>query len=186
MQLETETSSRKAPEPGNQASRSNFCRLEAPLVGLDWTLELVRVTDLGGGEVELAGDDVDDAIGDGEGLVEGLGVGDHLVEHWPGVAGRREAELLHLLELVDAEDAAGVAPVAPHLLAEAGGEARVAQRQCVLAQPLLPVEGRDGLLRSCDQVLLLLPHRPCLLRALSRHLNPLPFPRHDQAKAELW
>lgn len=38
---------------------------------------------LGGSVVESAGDDGDNTVGDAEGLVESLGVGDHVLEHLP-------------------------------------------------------------------------------------------------------
>lgn len=55
-------------------------------------------------------------------------------------------KLLNLLELVDAEDAARVPAVGPHLLAEAGAEPRILEGQVLGPQPLVAVQGGDGLL----------------------------------------
>lgn len=75
-----------------------------------------------------------------------------------------------LLELVHAEDAASVPPVRAHLLPEAGGDTGEAQGQILRVQPLLSQEGRNGLLRRGDQVLLIQAGVVGLLAALSNHL----------------
>lgn len=55
-----------------------------------------EVVFLGGGVVEGAGDDSDDAVGEAEGLVEGFGGVDHGVEGFPGGFGGGEEELFDL------------------------------------------------------------------------------------------
>lgn len=99
-------------------------------------------------EVERAGDDSDDAVGDAEALVERLRGADHLVEHLPALLWGRHAELLDLLELVHPEDAPHVAPGRAGLLAEAGRVAGVLERELRLwrLEPLARVKGRNGLL----------------------------------------
>lgn len=77
----------------------------------------------------------------------------------------------HLLELVDAEDAAGVSAVRANLLAEAGGQPRVFDGQILRLQPLVPVQGCDGLLRGGDEVLLVDGAVLRLLAALANHLG---------------
>ena len=80
----------------------------------------------GGGVVEGAGDDGDDAVGEAELLVPLLRGGDHALEFFPALVGLDDAELLDLLELVDTEDAEGITAVAASLLAEARGVSGVA------------------------------------------------------------
>mmetsp|Transcript_35954 Transcript_35954/g.90791 ORF Transcript_35954/g.90791 Transcript_35954/m.90791 type:complete len:226 (+) Transcript_35954:975-1652(+) len=67
----------------------------------------LQVVLLGGCVVQLAAHDVDHVVGQAQGLVERLGVGQHLLHHVPAAVAvwRGDAELLHLLKLVDAEDA---------------------------------------------------------------------------------
>ena len=120
---------------------------------------------LGGGVVEGARHNVDHSVGDAKRLVERLAVPDHLLEHLPRgvVVGGRDTELLDLLELMHAEDAEGVAAVAASLLAEAGGEARVAKGQGRGIDPHVEVVGSDGLLAGGNEV---------LLAAFAAHLVP--------------
>ena len=108
-----------------------------------------------------------DAIGKSEDFVKLLGVADHLLQHLPGlvVAGLGDAELFDFLELMDAKDAAGVAAMRAHLLPEAAGEAGVADGQCALCDPLVPVECGYRLLGRRDQVFLL---HALVLRVLAR------------------
>jgi hypothetical protein len=69
---------------------------------------------------------------------------------------RTATHLLDLLELVDTEDAEDVAAAGASLFAEARRVAGVLERQLLggLVEPLVRVQGRDGLLRRRDQVLL--------------------------------
>ena len=122
--------------------------LELALVG-EPSLEIEL---LGSGVVERTGDDGDDAVRDAEGLVEGLGVGDHVVEHLPGLLGLGDAELLNLGELVDTEDAPDILAVSTGLLAEAGGITSVLQGEVLGLEPLIAVEGADGLLGGLPHV----------------------------------
>lgn len=116
--------------------------LELALVGEPGLeIELLR-----GGVVERAGHNGDDAVGDAERLIEGLAVGDHVLEHLPRLLGLRDAELLHLCELVHAEDAPDVLAVRAGLLAEAGRVAGVLEGKVLGLEPLVAVEGGDGLL----------------------------------------
>lgn len=113
---------------------------------------------LGGRVVERARDDGDDAVGDAKGLVEGLAVGDHVVKHLPRLLGLRDAELLHLGELVHAEDAPHVLAVRARLLAEAGRVAGVLEGQVLGLEPLVAVEGGDGLLGGLLHIRVLCQH----------------------------
>ena len=112
----------------------------------------LNVVLLGGGVVEGARDDGNNAVGDLERLDEVLGSGDHLVESGPGLLGVAEDELLDLLELVDTEHAPRVLAVRAGLLAEARGDAGVEARQILALEPLTAVQRRDGLLGSGDEV----------------------------------
>mmetsp|Transcript_20278 Transcript_20278/g.45827 ORF Transcript_20278/g.45827 Transcript_20278/m.45827 type:complete len:414 (-) Transcript_20278:381-1622(-) len=122
--------------------------------------------------VEPLGADGDDAVGETEGVVKLARVLEHLLLH----PHRRlqvilaNHELLHLFELVDPEDSADVLARAAGLLAEAGGDARVALGELLLLEPLAHVEAADGLLRGGDQVLL---RRPVGVVRLARHLVEL-------------
>lgn len=116
--------------------------LELALVG-EPSLEIEL---LGGRVVEGARDDGDDAVRDAERLVEGLRVGDHVVEHLPRLLGLGDAELLDLGELVDAEDAPDILAMGTGLLAEASGITGVLQGEVLGLEPLVAVEGGDGLL----------------------------------------
>src|SRR5690606_19055195 len=88
-------------------------------------------------------------------LVEGLGGLDHVLVLLPRLLRLGEAELLDLLELMDAEDAPGVLAVSASLLPEARRRAGIPDGQILGLEPLLGVEGRDGLLGGGDEVLLI-------------------------------
>jgi hypothetical protein len=127
---------------GGKNLRARDELLEFTLVG-EPSLEIEL---LGGGVVESARDDGDDAVWDAEGLVESLGVGDHVLEHLPRLLGLGNAELLDLGELVDTEDTPDILAVSTGLLAEAGGITSVLQGEVLGLEPLVAVEGADGLL----------------------------------------
>ena len=63
--------------------------------------------------------------------------------------------MMYFLELVDAEDASRVPSVRADFLAEAGRDSGVFLGQFRLFDPLVAVEGGDGLLRRGNQILLL-------------------------------
>ena len=79
-----------------------------------------------------------------------LSVANHFVQSLPRLVIMRRSndKLFNLLELMDAEDAFGVATVGADLLAEAAGQAGVLDGQALLADPFVPVESGDGLLRG--------------------------------------
>lgn len=52
----------------------------------------------------------------------------------------------HLLKLMDSKDTTGVSAMRAHFLTKAGGEASILDGQILRPQPLVPVQGRDGLL----------------------------------------
>mmetsp|Transcript_32615 Transcript_32615/g.68905 ORF Transcript_32615/g.68905 Transcript_32615/m.68905 type:complete len:259 (+) Transcript_32615:316-1092(+) len=104
--------------------------------------------------VERPGNDAHDAIGEAEALVKFLGG----VNHAGLFSGRflevvhHDAELFDLFELVDAEDAADVPSGGSGLLAEAGGDAGVAEGKGLVVDPLVFVISADRLFRGGDEV----------------------------------
>lgn len=80
---------------------------------------------LGGGVVQLAGDNGHNSVGKTQRLVELLGGINHSVKLLPRLFGVGDAELLNLLKLVDSEDSPGVLAVRASLTSETGGVASV-------------------------------------------------------------
>jgi hypothetical protein len=113
--------------------------------------------------VERTRNDRDELVGKTKGLVERLRVGDHRVEHLPRRARVGDAELLDLFKLVHTEDTENVATGGTGFLAEAGRVTGVLDRELFvrLVEPLVGVHGGNRLLRSRNEVLLLV-----LVRAL--------------------
>lgn len=114
----------------------------------------LQIVLLGSSVIQGSRDDRDNTVGETQGLVKLFRVLDHVVKHLPGLLGLSQAELLNLLELVDTENTPGVTASSTGLLAEAGRVAGVLDGQLLLGllEPLVGVEGRDGLLRGGDQV----------------------------------
>ncbi|KAI6776833.1 hypothetical protein HG530_000778 [Fusarium avenaceum] len=102
--------------------------------------------------VESAGDDTHNLVGKAKGLVELLRVGHHLVELVPAVIGATKDELLDLLELMHTEYTPGITAVAASLLSEASTVTTVLDGELSGLDPLIGVEGGEGLLAGRDQV----------------------------------
>ena len=105
-----------------------------------------------GAGAEVAGGDVDDAVGQLERLEELLLPGEQPAVLVGGLLGPAEAEHLDLVEPVHADDAAGVLAVGAGLAAEAGRPAGVAARPGGEVEHLLHVHPGDRHLRGPDQV----------------------------------
>jgi hypothetical protein len=116
-----ETSSLKALDPGNQASRSYLQCQHQPIDTFVFKKNQQTCKKIIGFGVLLGRSiiqgsryNVDDPVGNAQGLVECLTVTNHFFEHLPRsiIFGRSDAELLNFFELVNAEDAESVAPMA--------------------------------------------------------------------------
>ena len=90
-----------------------------------------------GGAAEVAGTDVDHAVGQAEALKDTLLYPDHLVVHILRLIRRGECEHLDFGELVDPVEAAAGAAVGARLRAKAVGEACVAQGEVSLLDYLV-------------------------------------------------
>ena len=101
-----------------------------------------------------------------------------------GVLGRDVREHLDLVELVHAEDAAGVLAVRAGLAAEAGREARVAQRQLVRVDDLVHVVRRERHLGGADQVEVVLVEVVDVLGGLAEEAGALHRLRADQRRRQ--
>jgi hypothetical protein len=80
---------------------------------------------LGGGVVQSTRDDGHDTVWNAKGLVEFLGVGDHVVKLLPGLLWVSEDELLDLLELMDTENTPSITAVRTSFSSVASGETSV-------------------------------------------------------------
>jgi len=109
---------------------------------------------LGGSVVQSSRDDRDNTVRKTQGLVEVLRVLNHVVKHLPRLLRLSQAELLNLLKLVHTENTPGVATSSTGLLTETGRVTSILDRELLLGllEPLVSVEGRDGLLRGGNQV----------------------------------
>lgn len=125
---------------------------ELLILALVWEPSL-KIVLLGGSVVKGSGNDLDHTVWDAEGLVELLGVADHLLEGLPRLLWVGKDELLDLLELVDTENSPCVASVGASLSAIAGGKSGVLDRELLWHDPLVGVESRDWLLRCGNEVL---------------------------------
>lgn len=113
----------------------------------------LQVVLLGGSVVESTGNDGNNTVGKAKGLVELLGVGDHVVKGLPRLLGLSDDKLLDLLELVDTEDTPGILSVGTGLTTVTGGESSVRDGEVLLLEPLVGVESGNRLLRGGDKVL---------------------------------
>lgn len=71
---------------------------------------------------------------------------------------------------MDSEDTPSITAMRAHFLTKAGGEAGVLDGQVLGPQPLVPVQGCNGLLRGGDQVLLVIGVVVRLFAAFANHL----------------
>ena len=91
-------------------------------------------------------------IGQAKELQTPLGLGDHALELVHRVLGLGELDHLDLVELVNADDATRVAAGRASLLAEAGREGGVPERQLVAVENLVPVNVGEHDLSRGDKV----------------------------------
>lgn len=76
----------------------------------------------------------------------------HSLPRLPPLGGGK-AEHLHFVKLMHPEDSKSILSVTPHLPPEAGREACVTKGELGSLEPATAVEGTQGLLAGCDQVL---------------------------------
>jgi len=106
----------------------------------------------GSSVVKFPGHNVDNLVGKSKSLVKSFRGLDHSVELIPGFAWVAVDELLNLFELMDSEDTPDISSVGASFFAEAGGNTSISERKVSGLDPLLHVEGRDWLLRGCDEI----------------------------------
>lgn len=107
-------------------------------------------------EIQRSTDDRNDPIGQPKALIKRLAIGKHGIERIPALLGRRDDKLFHLFELMDAKDAPHITPGRAGFFSETGRVAGVINRELGFGvfEPFVGVEGRDGLFRGGDEILL--------------------------------
>lgn len=105
---------------------------------------------------QRSGNDVDDLVRQAKALVELFRRGQHALKRLPRLLGVSDEELLDLLKLVYPENTPRVLSVRASLFPEVGRVPSVLDGQVCGAEPLLRVQGGDGLLGGGDEVLVCL------------------------------
>jgi hypothetical protein len=111
-----------------------------------------QIVFLGCSIVKSARNDVNDSVRKVKSLIKLFRQGNHFFMNFPRVFGLAKDKLLDFFKLMDSENTPVVFSMGSSFLSETGGNATVLNWKAGLFDPFASVHGRDGLLRSGDQV----------------------------------